>query len=38
MSQTSGKTTGGDHVLRYTQLETMLEGTSSLRENIANKQ
>ena len=36
MPQTSDKTTGGNQILRYAQLETMLEGSSALRENLAN--
>ena len=36
--QTSGKTTGGNQILRYAQLETMLEGSSELRQNLTYNQ
>ena len=38
MPQTSGKTTGGNQILRYAQLETMLEGSSGLKQNLTYNQ
>ena len=38
MPQTSGKTNGGNQILRYVILETMLEGSSELRRNLTNNQ